>query len=382
MKHQKSDLAQMQSLPLEAKIIMTKQRIKVWYENWCKFEIVNTKTGKTRFVTFDTRDNREPELKENEYIESVYDGQVYVSFSGGKDSTVLLHLVREMYPDVEAVFVNTGLEYPEIQKFVKTFDNVAILRPEMRFDEVIKTYGYPVISKSVANCVRGGKLGQKSRLNLLNGLNCDGTDTKSKFSKAKYKPLLDVDFEVSEMCCDVMKKKPAYTFQRQSGKKPIIATMTTESILREKNWLKSGCNAFEDKHPKSQPMSFWTEQDIYQYIKKYNVPIASVYGDVVYSENPEQMRLEEYGYECGTDQLETTGCDRTGCIFCGFGCHLEKGKSRFERLKETHPRQYEYCLNGGEYDENGIWKPNKQGLGMKHVFDELNKLYGDDFIKY
>lgn len=382
MKHQKSDLAQMQSLPLEAKIILTKQRIKVWYENWCKFEIVNTKTGKTRFVTFDTRDNREPELKEYEYIESVYDGQVYVSFSGGKDSTVLLHIVREMYPDVEAVFVNTGLEYPEIQKFVKTFDNVAILRPEMRFDEVIKTYGYPVISKSVANCVRGGKLGQKSRLNLLNGLNCDGTDTKSKFSKAKYKPLLDVDFEVSEMCCDVMKKKPAYTFQRQSGKKPIIATMTTESILREKNWLKSGCNAFEDKHPKSQPMSFWTEQDIYQYIKKYNVPIASVYGDVVYSENPEQMRLEEYGYECGTDQLETTGCDRTGCIFCGFGCHLEKGKSRFERLKETHPRQYEYCLNGGEYDENGIWKPNKQGLGMKHVFDELNKLYGDDFIKY
>lgn len=74
MKHQKSDLVQMQSLPLEQKIAMTKQRIKVWYENWCKFEITNTKTGKTRFVTFDTRDNREPELKENEYIENVYDG--------------------------------------------------------------------------------------------------------------------------------------------------------------------------------------------------------------------------------------------------------------------------------------------------------------------
>lgn len=375
MKHQKSDLIQMQSLPLEAKIIMTKQRIKVWYESWCKFEIINTKTGKTRFVTFDTRDNREPELKENEYIESVYDGQVYVSFSGGKDSTVLLHIVREMYPDVEAVFVDTGLEYPEIRKFVKTFDNVTILRPEMRFDEVIKKYGYPMISKSVANCVRGAKLGQKSRLNLLNGLNCDGSDTKSKFSKAKYKPLLDVDFEVSEMCCDVMKKKPSYTFQRQSGKKPIIATMATESVLREKNWVKSGCNAFEDKYPKSQPMSFWTEQDIYQYIKKYDLPIASVYGDIVNLGG--QLTLDDT-----EQQLKTTGCDRTGCIFCGFGCHLEKGKSRFERLKETHPRQYAYCLNGGEYDENGIWKPNKQGLGMKHVFDELNKLYGDDFIRY
>ena len=381
MVHTKSDLKQMQSLPLEAKIIMSQQRIKVWYENWCKFEIVNDKNPKKpkiRYVTLDTRDYREPELKDYEYINHVYDGQVYVSFSGGKDSTVLLHLVREMYPDVEAVFVNTGLEYPEIQNFVKTFDNVTILRPEMRFDEVIKKYGYPMISKSVANCVRGAKLGQKSRLNLLNGLNCDGSDTKSKFSKAKYKPLLDVDFEVSEMCCDVMKKKPAYTFQRQSGKKPIIATMATESILREKNWVKSGCNAFEDKYPKSQPMSFWTEQDVLQYIKKYNIHIASVYGDVVYSENPEQMRLEEYG----TDKLETTGCDRTGCIFCGFGCHLEKGKSRFERLKETHPHQYDYCLNGGEYDKNGTWKPNKQGLGMKHVFDELNKIYGADFIKY
>lgn len=158
--------------------------------------------------------------------------------------------------------------------------------------------------------------------------------------------------------------------------------MASESRLRYKAWLINGCNAFESKRPISNPMSFWTEQDVLQYIKKYNLPIASVYGEVAYSENHEQMRLEEYSYECGTDQLETTGCNRTGCIFCGFGCHLEKGKSRFERLKETYPRQYEYCLNGGEYDENGIWKPNKQGLGMKHVFDELNKLYGDDFIKY
>ena len=84
--HQASDLKQMQSLPLEAKILMTKQRIKVWYESWVRFEIYNKATGKTRFVTYDTRKG-EPPLKDTEYIESAYDGQVYVSFSGGKDST-------------------------------------------------------------------------------------------------------------------------------------------------------------------------------------------------------------------------------------------------------------------------------------------------------
>ena len=339
MKHTIDDLRQMQSLPLSAKILMTKNRIRDWYE--------------------------------------YFDGQVFVSFSGGKDSTVLLHIARELYPDIEAVFVNTGLEYPEIRQFVKTFDNVTILRPKMRFDEVIRKYGYPLISKSVANCVRGAKLGQQSRINLLNGKDVDGSDRKSKFSKAKYKPLLNVDFEISDMCCDVMKKKPSYDLQKRTGKKPIIATMAQESMLREKNWYKSGCNAFDNKHPQSAPMSFWTEQDVLQYIKENNLPIASVYGDVVYKDEDGFMYQDSI---CG-GKLCTTGCDRTGCVFCAFGAHLEKGERQFERLKRTHPRQYEYCISGGEYI-NGVWQPSKEGLGMGHVFDELNKIYGKDFIKY
>ena len=109
----KEELVQMQRLPLEIKVAKTKLRIREWVDFYGE------------------------------------DG-VYVSFSGGKDSTVLLHIVREMYPNIEAVFVNTGLEYPEIQRFVKTFDNVTIVRPKMRFDEVIKKYGYPLISKDVS----------------------------------------------------------------------------------------------------------------------------------------------------------------------------------------------------------------------------------------
>jgi len=114
------DLWQLQGLPLNLKIRMTKDRIRQWIQTYGE------------------------------------DG-VYVSFSGGKDSTVLLHLVREEYPNVKAVFVDTGLEYPEIRQFVKTFDNVDWIKPKMNFKAVIQKYGYPFISKEVSECVYGAR---------------------------------------------------------------------------------------------------------------------------------------------------------------------------------------------------------------------------------
>lgn len=186
-KHTRGDLQQMQSLPLSAKVAMTKRRIKEWYDYW--------------------------------------DGQVYVSFSGGKDSTVLLHLAREVYPDIEAVFVNTGLEYPEIQKFVKSFDNVTTLHPEMRFDEVIKKYGYLIISKEVSECVYQGRLALKNncekypwRLQILMGTAKDKNGNKSIFNAEKYRPLLYTDFVCGSYCCDIMKKKPVKIYTKKPEK--------------------------------------------------------------------------------------------------------------------------------------------------------------------
>ena len=177
-----------------------------------------------------------------------------------------------------------------------------------------------------------------------------------------------------------MKKQPVKKFEKDTGKKPIIGSIAEESALRELAWLRNGCNAFEAKRPISNPMSFWTGQDILQYIKENNIPIASVYGDVCYKDK------DGFVYDnsiCG-GKLCTTGYERTGCIFCAFGAHLDErmgGRSRFERLKETHPKQYAYCIGGGEY-VNGVWQPSKEGLGMGHVFDEVNKIYGNGFIKY
>ena len=329
----KEDLEYFQKLPLDLKVMMTKARIREWVSHYGE------------------------------------DG-VYVSFSGGKDSTVLLHLVREEYPNIEAVFVNTGLEYPEIQKFVKSFENVTILRPKMSFVEVIKKYGYPIVSKTVSHNVSIAR-------NVPNGnvvKNIFNPQKRGKYAMHKWFPLVSTDFKISDKCCNFMKKNPMKLIKKSK----ILATLADESAMREDLWLKNGCNAFNLHQPHSAPMSFWTEQDVLQYISKNNLPIASVYGEII----PDSDISGQMSIDNSLVDLKCTGCQRTGCIFCGFGAHLEKGAGRFERLKRTHPKQYEYCLGGGEYNEEGLWQPNEKGLGMKHVFDVFNELYPKTPIKY
>ena len=350
----KEDLKYFQCLPLDMKIRMSNRRLLEWVSFWG------------------------------------VDG-VYISFSGGKDSTVLADLYARLCSKngwrMCLVFVNTGLEFPEIQSFVKTFAEwlhqtytieveLVILRPEMTFVDVIKKYGYPIISKECATVIEYAKKGGNWAIERINGQRKQTNGEKSQFNNSKYKPLMEVDFNISSRCCDVMKKAPVHRYSKQTGRKPITAQMTSESKLREQQWIKFGCNAFVSKRPISNPMSFWTTQDVLHYIKENNIPLCSVYGEIVYKENPEQLR-----FKFGIEELTTTLRDRTGCVFCGFGCHLDK-KSRWLNLKETHPKHYEYCIGGGEYDEQGVWQPNKNGLGMGHVFGELNKIYGDDFIEF
>lgn len=348
--HLPHDLPQMQSLPLEAKVMMTKRRIRDWYEH--------------------------------------FDGLVYVSFSGGKDSTVLKHIVDSMYDDVPSLFVNTGLEYPEIQKFAQSQPNVISVRPSMRFDEVIKKYGYPVVGKEVAGAVYDARVqsritGDDVRSTKMYSRYFDPESEKNKkypsYCLKRWDFLFDAPFDISHMCCHVMKKAPAKKYEKETGRKPIIGTLACESIARKQAWITHGCNAFNSPRPTSQPLSFWTEQDILHYIKLHDVPYCPVYGDIrvrPFDDIHEgQINMIDYlgEYEAG-DVLETTGCDRTGCVFCMFGCHREKEPNRFQRLKETHPRQYQYCIGGGEMAD-GKWQPSKEGLGLGHVLDYIGVKY-------
>ena len=270
-------LKQRQSLPLEAKIIHSQNVIRQWYEYW--------------------------------------DGQVYVSFSGGKDSTVLLHLVRELYPGVPAVFVDTGLEYPEIKDFVKTFDNVIWVKPKMRFDQVIAKYGYPVSTKEQASYIYEVRTTKSDKLRnmRLNGVN------GSWGISNKWKSLLDAPFLVSDKCCDVIKKQPSMDFEKKNNLKPFVGTLASEGRLRMVKYLRQGCNAFNAKRPTSTPLSIWNEEDVWDYIRDYKkIPYSKI-------------------YDMGEKQ--------TGCMFCMFGVHLEKEPNRFQMMRFTHPKQYEYCIN-------------------------------------
>lgn len=269
-------LKRLQSLPLDEKVELTLEHIKEWHEAW--------------------------------------GGDVWISFSGGKDSKVLEHLVRSVFPNVPAVFSNTGLEYPEILSFVKKHDNVKWVRPKKQFKEIIEKYGYPVISKENSQKIYEIRNTKSEKL-LYKRLHGDSNKYKSGKLPNKWHFLIDAPFKISEKCCHYLKKQPMKLFQNV-----YLGNMTEDSHARKQIYIRNnGCGQlFGRKIPQSHPMFFWNTDDVWEYIKTYDVPYSKIY---------------DMGY------------DRTGCMFCMFGVHLEKEPNRFQRMKETHPKHWNYCIN-------------------------------------
>ena len=322
---------------------------------------------------------------------TAWDGKVYVSVSGGKDSTVLAYLAANWLSHfrtppwpLNLVFVNTGLEYPEIQRFVneytgwlrKKFPRVTVnltrLRPKMNIRQVVTKYGYSIVSKEVADYIADAKRNPDGlRMKRLRGEAIRRDGKPSAYNREKWEFLLYAPFGISAKCCSVMKKSPLKTYAHQADLQAMVATMAAESRLRMTYWLRTGCNAFEGKRPMGKPMSFWTEQDVLRFIVDRELPIASVYGDIVASDGENDYNETLIGCK-----LHCTGCQRTGCMFCAFGAHLEKGENRFERMKRTHPKHYDFCIGGGEFDPaDGLWKPNEKGLGYARVLDYIGVRY-------
>ena len=276
-------LQQRQGLPLEIKERLSKTRIKSFYNN--------------------------------------FEGNVYVSFSGGKDSLVLLHLVRSVFPNVEGVCV--GTEPPENLDIVRNTPNCKILYPKIPMNKVIETKGYPLISKEVSKNIsryRNTK-SQKMKEKYINGA---GKGKKMCMIPKKWQFLINAPFKISDLCCDICKKKPLKDFQKKSKKYPIIGTMTEESRIRQLKYLKTGCNVFEGNFIQSTPIAFWTEKDIWNYIKKYKLKYSKWY---------------DMGYT------------RSGCFQCLFGIQNESQPNRIQMMQKTHPIHYKFCIEKLHYDK-------------------------------
>ena len=252
------------------------------------------------------------------------DGNVYVSFSGGKDSTVLAHIARETLGDVPLVFCDTGMEYPEVRDFALSIAT-EVIKPKKTFKQVIEQHGYPFPSKEQARYAHDIRHGTDNMRNMR----LYGTHVRSYTLSKKWYPLIDAPFDVSDYCCSVMKKHPFSAYEKLTGKKRIDGTMAEESRIRMHRYIANGgCNVLS-KRPHSSPMAFWTEQDVLKYVLEQGIEIASVYGEIV--------------EDCGI--LRCTGVKRTGCMFCMFGVALEKRPNRFELMRQTHPAQYRYCMD-------------------------------------
>lgn len=281
-----------------------------------------------------------------------FNGEVYVSFSGGKDSQVLLHIVRSIFPNVPAVFCDTGLEYPEIRAHVKKFKNVVWMKPKMKFPDVVRNIGVAVGSKRIAMMIRRlrGYIDNPSEKNeatknlYLTGVKKDGTKNTNSKLPERFKPLLNAPFKTSDKCCDIFKKEPFLRYENETKRKPIMGTCVGESDQRLISYLKTGCNSFEKGKEASRPLSIWTSKDVWEYAWRHNLRFAEVY------------------YDRQIDDIVIDAESRTGCMFCLFGIHLESKMkmNRFERMKITHPRQYKFCI---------------EDIGLGKVLDFINVKY-------
>lgn len=268
------------------------------------------------------------------------DGKCYVSFSGGKDSTVLLALIKmceEVYtiPEngIPAVFSNTGIELGVTVDFVKWvkenwYPNVQMIRPLKSFDQVLKEYGKPIKSKMKSKDLQQYHYGKRSDALLL--LLLHGKCGTGKFSE-KHKigdkdiHMLHNDFPIkaSNKCCDWMKKKPFERFAVDNafvgGLQGIrVAEGGARDFAAKTRLMHGGKLCTWVKHGVIQkaPIIDWSNEDVEEFIEKYNVPLSEAYTN--------------YGF------------DRTGCMACPYARHVDKD---LEYLYYHEPNRYKAAMH-------------------------------------
>ena len=272
-------------------------------------------------------------------IEDLYNesnGKCYVSFSGGKDSTVLLALIKmciEVYTlpqeGIKAVYSETGLELGATSKFVRWckaewYPNIEIIRPKDNFDSVIKRYGKPLKSKQKSQYLNRYQNGTRTYNTIRNLFGEDGCVIRSRISDHDMHFLSDdFDIKVSDKCCYVLKKQPMKRYEEEHDLKGrIIGIRMFEGgsrLVSTKSRLSRGgkiCTTFSGGRISKYPLIDWTDEDVEEFIKRYNVPLSEAY--------------------------TVQGYDRTGCFLCPYSLFIA---DNLKRLYEYEPNRYKASMH-------------------------------------
>lgn len=307
-----SEFAQKQSLPYEAKIIHAERRAIEHYE-----KMIGEGRG------------------------------AHVSV-GGLDSITLLLFLRKIGIDVPAISVSI-LEDKSIQKIHQDL-GVIPLKPEKTKVQVIREFGYPVISKEKAGKISALQNPTKKNRTVRHAIMTGETGKQGGYQKGTRMRLpqkwLDLfggpenerygtnyqtaPFSVSSKCCYYLKEKPCDKWAKENNSVPYLGLMASEGGQREKALIAHGCNYYGKTAERSCPFTIFTRQDLLHLAVELNVPVPEIYGTIEEKEG-------------GT--LYTTRAQRTGCSMCGFGIHIEKRPHRFDRLREDNPEEWHFWMH-------------------------------------
>lgn len=273
---------------------------------------------------------------------------------GGLDSITLLVFLRGIGMDVPAISVSI-LEDKSIQKIHKQL-GVECLKPLMTKTAVLREFGYPVLSKEIAGKIAmlqnpsdnnatvrhaiitgetgaygGHRTGTRMRLPMKWLEKFGGADAEGAALGYKAAP-----FKVSDKCCYYLKEKPCNNWAKEHNSVPYLGLMASEGGRRQKSLMQNGCNYFGASTIRSAPFAIFSRNDLLQLALDLNVPVPEIYGEIVRDED---------------GNLRTTGAQRTGCSMCGFGIQLEKRPHRFDRLRDSNPKEwahYMYTMGWGD----------------------------------
>lgn len=299
---------------------------------------------------------------------------------GGLDSIVLLLFLRDIGIDVPAISAS-ALEDKSIQQIHRQL-GVESVKPIKSKVDVIREFGFPVISKEIAGKIEliqhpseknktvrhaiitgetgaygGNRTGTRMKLpdkwlRLFGGADEEGA--QQGFQAAPFK--------VSQKCCYYLKEKPCDDWAKSHNSVPYLGLMASEGGRREKALMMHGCNYFGESTIRSCPFAIFDRQDILQLALDLKAPVPEIYGKIVREAD-------------GT--LRTTKAQRTGCSMCGFGIHLDKRPHAFDMLFDRNPKEWEFWMNkvgwGEVLDYIGVeWRQEGR---QQTLFGQIDEMY-------